>query len=280
MSVIYDGLADEQGDDTVAGKGRGRGSAGALRERRMAIAERVVKNGSASVDDLVELTGVSAMTVYRDIEALEEAGVLIRHRGQVTAVATGLNEIAASIRVNQNADLKQEVARVVAARIRPGSSILVDDSTTALWVLRMLEVVPITVVTNSMLVARELERRSGVRLFITGGEYQAWSESMVGQTTTEVIAGVRADYFLVSASGISDLQCFHPFEDCVQVKRAMMASAAQSILLLDHTKLDRRALHTFASMTDFDQVIVDSQTPDVVVADLRERGVSVVKAPG
>ncbi len=280
MSVIYDRLADEQGDDTVAGKGRGRGSAGALRERRMAIAERVVKNGSASVDDLVELTGVSAMTVYRDIEALEEAGVLIRHRGQVTAVATGLNEIAASIRVNQNADLKQEVARVVAARIRPGSSILVDDSTTALWVLRMLEVVPITVVTNSMLVARELERRSGVRLFITGGEYQAWSESMVGQTTTEVIAGVRADYFLVSASGISDLQCFHPFEDCVQVKRAMMASAAQSILLLDHTKLDRRALHTFASMTDFDQVIVDSQTPDVVVADLRERGVSVVKAPG
>ena len=72
MSVIYDRLADEQGDDTVAGKGRGRGSAGALRERRMAIAERVVKNGSASVDDLVELTGVSAMTVYRDIEALEE----------------------------------------------------------------------------------------------------------------------------------------------------------------------------------------------------------------
>ncbi len=264
----------------MAGKGRGRGSAGALRERRMAIAERVVKNGSASVDDLVELTGVSAMTVYRDIEALEEAGVLIRHRGQVTAVATGLNEIAASIRVNQNADLKQEVARVVAARIRPGSSILVDDSTTALWVLRMLEVVPITVVTNSMLVARELERRSGVRLFITGGEYQAWSESMVGQTTTEVIAGVRADYFLVSASGISDLQCFHPFEDCVQVKRAMMASAAQSILLLDHTKLDRRALHTFASMTDFDQVIVDSQTPDDVVAHLAERQVSVVKAPG
>mgnify|MGYP000494021014 FL=1 len=103
----------------MAVKGRGRGSAGALRERRMTIAERVVKNGSASVDELVELTGVSAMTVYRDIEALEDAGVLVRHRGQVTAVATGLNEIAASIRVNQNADLKQQVARVVADRIRP-----------------------------------------------------------------------------------------------------------------------------------------------------------------
>lgn len=264
----------------MANKGRGRGSAGALRERRMAIAERVVKNGSASVDELVELTGVSAMTVYRDIEALEEAGVLIRHRGQVTAVATGLNEIAASIRVNQNADLKQEVARVVAAQIRPGSSILVDDSTTALWVLRALEVVPITVVTNSMLVARELERRSGVRLFITGGEYQAWSEAMVGQTTIDVIKDVRADYCLVSASGISDLLCYHPYEDCAQVKRAMMASADKSILLLDHTKLDRRALHTFASMTDFDQVIMDSQTPDEAIEELRGKGVRVVRAAG
>ncbi|MBP8921645.1 MAG: DeoR/GlpR transcriptional regulator [Micropruina sp.] len=245
----------------------------------MTIAERVVKNGSASIEELVELTGVSAMTVYRDIEALEEAGVLLRHRGQVTAVATGLNEIAASIRVNQNAELKQQVARVVARRIRPGSSIMVDDSTTALWVLRMLEVVPITVVTNSMLVARELERRSGVRLFVTGGEYQSWAEAMIGQTTTDVIRGIRADYALMSASGISDLQCFHPYEDCVQVKRTMMAATAESILLMDHTKLNRRALHTFATMTDFDQVVLDSETPDHVIDELRDRGVRIVKAP-
>ena len=265
---------------SVATKGRGRGSVGALRERRMAIAERVVKNGSASVDELVELTGVSAMTVYRDIESLEEAGVLMRHRGQVTAVATGLNEIAASIRVNQNAELKQEVARVVVEQIRPGSSIMVDDSTTALWVLRMLELVPLTVVTNSMLVARELERRSGIRLFVTGGEYQAWAEAMVGQTTTKVLAGIRADYCLLSASGISELLCYHPYEHCAQVKRAMMESSDKSILLLDHTKLDRRALHTFASMTDFDQVIMDSQTPDEAIAELQERGVAVVRAAG
>ena len=205
--------------------------------------------------------------------------MLLRHRGQVTAVATGLNEIAASIRVNQNAELKQQVARVVARRIRPGSSIMVDDSTTALWVLRMLEVVPITVVTNSMLVARELERRSGVRLFVTGGEYQSWAEAMIGQTTTDVIRGIRADYALMSASGISDLQCFHPYEDCVQVKRTMMAATAESILLMDHTKLNRRALHTFATMTDFDQVVLDSETPDHVIDELRDRGVRIVKAP-
>lgn len=58
----------------------------------------------------------------------------------------------------------------------------------------------------------------------------------------------------------------------------MMASSAESILLLDHTKLNRRALHTFASMTDFDQVIVDALTPSDLIADLRERGVNVTQA--
>ncbi len=60
----------------------------------------------------------------------------------------------------------------------------------------------------------------------------------------------------------------------------MMESSDKSILLLDHTKLDRRALHTFASMTDFDQVIMDSQTPDEAIAELQERGVAVVRAAG
>ena len=44
-------------------------------ERRMTIAERVVKNGSAAVDELVELTGVSAMTVRREVDRLADRGL-------------------------------------------------------------------------------------------------------------------------------------------------------------------------------------------------------------
>lgn len=58
-----------------------------------------------------------------------------------------------------------------------------------------------------------------------------------------------------------------------------MAATAESILLMDHTKLNRRALHTFATMTDFDQVVLDSETPDHVIDELRDRGVRIVKAP-
>ena len=253
----------------------GRGSLSALRQRRMLIAEQVVRIGTVTIEDLVELTGVSPMTVYRDVEALEEAGVLQRHRGHVSAVANGLNEAGASFRLTKNTESKQVMAQAVAGRIGPGSSVILDDSTTALWVIRELEVAPLTVVTNSLLVAREVERKSGVRLFMTGGEYQQWAEAFLGKTTIDVLGGIRADYCILSASGISDGQCFHPYEDVVEVKRAMMRSASETILMLDHTKFDRRALHAFARITDFDLVVVDDETDARIITGLRKSGVRV-----
>ena len=70
---------------------------GGPRARQFAIAEAVVRAGSVSVEDLVESTGVSAMTIYRDLAILESSGVLQRHRGRVVAVANGLHEADACL---------------------------------------------------------------------------------------------------------------------------------------------------------------------------------------
>ncbi|MGC3995638.1 MAG: DeoR/GlpR family DNA-binding transcription regulator [Propionicimonas sp.] len=257
----------------------GRASADAVRQRRRRLAELVAQRGTLSVEEIVAETGVSAMTAYRDIDALEEEGLLTRQqRGVVAATASRLSEVSAALRMEQHAAEKEEIAAAAAALVRPGSSVLVDDSTSALWTLRALAGVPLTVVTNSLLVARELSRTPTTRLLVTGGEYQPWAESLLGKTTLDMVAGVRADYCLLSASGISDDQCFHPYEDVAQVKRAMIASAEQPILLLDHTKFARRALHRFAALTDFAHVVVDSRTPAAEVEHLRAVGPSVTRA--
>lgn len=257
-------------------KNGGRASADAVRQRRRRIAELVAKRGTMGVDDIVAETGVSPMTAYRDIEALEDEGLIVRQqRGLVAATASRLSEVSAALRLEQHAAEKAEMAVAAAKLIRPGSSVLVDDSTSAVWVLRELGSVPLTVVTNSLLLARELARTPSTRLLVTGGEYQPWAESLLGKTTLDMIAGVRADYCLLSASGISDDLCFHPYEDVAQVKRAMIASAEQPILLLDHTKLQRRALHRFAALADFADVVVDAAMPAADVEHLRDLGVRV-----
>lgn len=251
----------------------GRASAEAVRARRHRLAEYIARRGTVSITDIVDTSGVSTMTAYRDIDALEAEGLVSRQRGLVSAAASRLSEVSAVLRLEQNAPEKADIARTAATLIKPNSSLLVDDSTTALWALRALGDLPLTVVTNSLLVARDLERNSNIRLIVTGGEYQPWAESLLGSATLDMIAGVRADHCLLSTSGYHDGGCYHPYDDVAQVKRAMVTSSESPILLLDHTKFTRSALHRFADVTEFSHVVVDTATSSEVLEDLDNRGV-------
>lgn len=251
----------------------------AQKARHYAIAELVLRHGSVSIEELVEHTGVSVMTIYRDVAALEEAGLLQRHRGRVTAVASGLHEASAAFRAEQQQETKQAMAALVADRIPAGSSLLVDDSTSGVHVIRALQTkVPITVVTNSLLAAAEATGHSDISLHLLGGHFQGWANALLGPTTLANLAGLDADFCVISASGIAQGRCYHPYEDVVAVKRAMLDAARTKILLLDHTKLARHALHAFARLDEFDLVVVDHETDPAALEQLREWGATIAVA--
>lgn len=264
----------------------GSGDSGSLRNsqegprgRQLAIAEAVIRNGSAKVDELVTMTGVSPMTIYRDLSVLEDSGVLTRHRGGVVAVASGLHEADAEFRVEQSAEEKHVIAQEACRLVGPGSSVMLDDSSSAIWLLRALpDPGSLTVVTNSLLVADEVSVYKGAKLVVTGGEYQAWAHALMGPVAVRTIRSMHADLCFVSASGIFELGCYHPYQEVVEVKRAMIESAEKRVLLMDHTKFNRRALFKFAELLEFDHVIVDSGVPTVMLSQLRETGVQVVVA--
>ena len=53
-------------------------------------------------------------------------------------------------------------------------------------------------------------------------------------------------------------------------KRAMIAAAAQRILLVDHTKFGRVALHRLAPLTDFDLILTDDGIDEAGLRQVRE----------
>lgn len=262
-----------------AANARSRTAAG-QHSRHQLIAEHVLAHGSVHIEDLVRITGVSLMTVYRDLAALEQAGILQRNRGQVNAVATSLNEADAGFRLQQNPEAKKAMAAILAPRIKPGSSVMIDDSTSAIWVLRALRHVhPLTIITNSLLAAAEVEEIEGARLFVAGGEYESWAHSTMGPSTVEMINGWQADFCVLSASGIAGSRCLHPYENATMVKKAMVKNSTTKILLLDHTKFARRALHTFAELGEFDIIVVDQPTPKETREQLSQYGAEVMVGP-
>src|SRR5699024_12832289 len=101
----------------------------------------------------------------------------------------------------------------------------------------------------------------------------------MGRMTHDAMSTLLYDVCLMSTSANTDDVAFHKNLEVVDVKRAMFACASKRILLVDHTKFDKRALHTMLPLADFDAVIVDSATAPAHIARLRETGTNVVVAP-
>ena len=89
----------------------------------------------------------------------------------------------------------------------------------------------------------------------------------MGPVTTAEIRQLRADRAFMSFSAITDDKVFHQSAEMVETKRAMFESAAMRILLADHTKFERRALHAMGSLYDFDVIVVDDQTDPVMSSE-------------
>lgn len=181
-----------------------------------------------------------------------------------------------SHRLASNVTAKTEVARAAAQIAEPGQAVVLDDSTTALHVARFLPGRgPLTVITNSMLVLRELAGKRQLDVVALGGVYYPAYDAFFGMQTMDAARSLSADLLFMSTTAITDGRCYHQSQETVQVKKAMMAISATRILVTDHSKFGRRALHELAPVTAFDSMIVDSETPLEVIDSLTNRGAHV-----
>lgn len=250
-------------------------------ERQRAISEAVMAEGAVRIDELAVRFGTSQMTVHRDLDELESRGLLRKSRGMATALSSSLVESSDVFRSGQQRGEKQEIARAAIEFIEAGQAIFLDDSTTVLEMARLIPSrTPLTVITNVLTLINELKGIRGISLVALGGSYYNWCSSFMGGTTIEAINRLRADVFIMSTAAITDDICFFQSQATVDIKRAMFNAAAKRILLVDHTKFEKRALYALAPLSDFDIVIVDSQTKAEDISRLKSHNVRVVVADG
>lgn len=252
---------------------------GKVRQRQREIAHLVSTEGTVRIEDLIDRFDVSAMTVHRDLDQLEAQGILRKTRGQVTAQSSSLTESNVAFRAAQQVPEKTLLAGAALDLVEPGQSLFMDDSTTGIYLARILaQRAPLGVITNFAAVATELAREPHISLTVVGGLYHSWCDAYMGQMTVEAIGRIRADAVVMSTSAITDDICFHQTQDTIAVKQAMFASAAKRILYVDHTKFEQRALHALLPLTDFDVVIVDAHVTPQHLERMRRKSINVIVA--
>ncbi|MFI8187477.1 DeoR/GlpR family DNA-binding transcription regulator [Streptomyces sp. NPDC085946] len=244
--------------------------------RQAAVAEQVLADGSATAAELAERFGVSLMTIHRDLDELERQGVVRKFRGGVTAQPSGVFESNVQYRLKTMRAQKAAVAERALELVEPGTAILLDDSTTALEMargLRLGAVTPLTVVTNFLEAINLLSGRRGIHLMALGGDYDPLHSSFLGVSCVEAIGQLRVDVCFASTSAVQGGHAYHQEQHIVSVKRAMLDSAARNVLLIDHTKLGRTALHRVAPLSRFDLLLVDDGASAEALRDLDEHKV-------
>jgi DeoR/GlpR family transcriptional regulator of sugar metabolism len=250
--------------------------------RRTEIAEFVKARGGARIDELADQFGVSTMTIHRDLDHLHAQGMVRKVRSGAEAPPSEAFERNIDLRKALNLAEKQVVAKAAfdwaASRVEM-QAVAMDDSTTALHLLTTLvQHLPLTVVTNFLPAINELATNPRVRLNGIGGDYVPEFSSFVGPLSVRALRDMHYDVLFMSVPAVSRGMCFHPSSAAAELKRAFMDSAELRVLMIDHTKVTRRAIHRICDLVDFDVVVVDDGLDPDERQRLEEGGANLLVA--
>lgn len=240
-------------------------------ERRKAIMDLLVTMRAATLDDLADRFGVSRMTIHRDLDDLEQAGVLRKIRGGATIEAGTRFESDFRVRAMQDAGPKARMAQAAVALVEPGMTLLVNDGSMAALMARgLVKKRPLTVITNNAAIVDYLRDQPGITLMALGGTYSSKYNAFFGGVTEHTLSRLRADIAFISTPAVLGGRAFHMDGEVVRTKRAMMDAATQSCLLINHTRFGRSALHLLADLREFAAIITDD-APDASEAAILQR---------
>jgi len=243
--------------------------------RHDSILRALRADGPTSVRALSSRLGVSQATIRRDLEQLDDEGLLTRVYGG--AVLTERDDPFAAVAAVRVAE-KDAIAKHCAEMVQDGETVLLDIGTTAHRVARQLHGRSITVITSSLAVLEELHDEQRIQLVLLGGMVRRDYRSLVGFLTEDNLRQVHADRLFLGTSGIRrDGWVTDTTVVEVPVKRAMIAASDQVVLVADAAKFPGSGMARVCGPDALDVVVTNAPVDPPSAAALREAGVEVIE---
>lgn len=250
-----------------------------VNERRKVIEERVTRIGEVQFARLAQELGVSEMTIRRDIEALQKAGVVRRISGGAIAIGGTAFEPSYGARAGRAVDSKAHIGAAVASLLSPGETVVLDSGSTVASVARAIcgRGLGLTVVTPSIIAATALADEPDTTIVLVGGELRPGELSLIGPDAERMLAQYNCDTFVAGVAGVDALRGlteYHPQE--AAVKRAAVRTASRVIVGADAAKLGRVHLVSIAPLSAVEVLVTDAAPADPTVLEAQAAGVEVV----
>lgn len=249
-------------------------------ERLGRIAQLVNKNGSARVDELSKMFGVSVITIRRDLEILEHQGQLEKTHGGAIGRTLITDFPGYAVKRRENKPEKVAIGRAAAALIEPEETVFIGAGTTAAQVLLALkDVRKLRIVTNNLSAVAQLHD-SALEVIVLGGLYEQHEGCTVGEFQDEMIDKIWVSKVVIGVDGISFKNGLSSpnIQESSIAKKIMAHTEGKIIVVTDHTKVGRRSNFTFATMSDIHVLVTDDGIDPNLVTEIEKTGVEVIIA--
>lgn len=252
--------------------------------RQQRISRVVSEFGFVRVRELSDRFGVSEVTLRSDLDTLERQGLLRRVHGGAMAggearVERSFEEAATALSVE-----KASIGRAAVNLLNSGESVIIDVGTTTTSMARALvaetTLTDITVITNSLTIALEVERGSPrLNVIVTGGTLRPKQHSLVNPLGSAFFSQLRVGTLFLGCNGIDPT---HGVTNInlpeAEMKRAMVAAAHRVVVLADSSKIGAMALANVCPIEQVDVLVTDRSASVDLCNELQARGVQIVIA--
>ena len=250
-------------------------------ERQQRILEILREEFTIRGTRLSEMLGVSEMTIRRDLDILEQKGLVDRtHGGAVFRQEQVAGRFHYRNSIKDNPEQKQRIAQKAASMIEPNDIVYIGEGTTASMVVRYVEpTLPFTLFTNNIGVISESEFvNMTAELILLPGTYNPTTHALAGPLTMEMIRQVHATKVFLGADGLSlNAGISTPNLEIAVIERSMIQhTRGQVIVMADHPKFGLVAEMSIAPLKHIDVLITNRKIPVDFRKSLDKMGVQVV----
>jgi len=245
-------------------------------ERQRKLVELLRQRKTAQLEEMARALAVSSSTVRRDLESLEQQGVVRRTHGgaiyqQPISDGGAQGTEAVAKRLQERVAQKQAIGKYAASLVQPHMTLLLDGGSTVILAAQQIEARPLQIVTNSLSVANYFADDEQVELLVVGGNLYGRTGVLLGPIATGCLADLHADLLLFSLAGLYDNAAFNLNLTMAQVEQVMMQQAARTVMLMDSSKFGRKSLVRVCGLDEVDQIVTDDGVDETWRGALGER---------
>jgi DeoR/GlpR family transcriptional regulator of sugar metabolism len=248
--------------------------------RRQKIVDELAARGFFRVSDLATLFHVSEITIRRDLDELEEQGLVERVHGGVRLAAARPASVCATMTMSHELE-KRAIATAAARLVKPGDTVLLSGGTTTLAVFREIARMDVRIITNNTMIVREIDDETTAELFIVGGEYNRKTRALNGDLTNLTLNQIHGTICFLGTNAISQATGLtSTIYAAAAVNRLMAAQCKGNVVVVtDASKIGTTAHFSSLPLTDVRVLVTDDAADPIELAAYRSAGMDIVVCP-